>query len=98
MREKYIDECRTIQQNCTYTAEAHHQLALKAKGRAFWLQVVPSICAAITGTLVASGVASEKLLAITVLSATISAVAAVLNPNRSYEEHLSAAKNFTALK
>jgi hypothetical protein len=98
MRDKYVAECKVIQQNSTYTAEAHHQMALSAKSKAFWFEVFPAVCAAITGTLVASGVVSVRLLPLTVLSAAVSAVAAVLNPNRLYEEHLGAARSFTAIK
>lgn len=98
MKEKYINECKIIQQNCTYTAEAHHQVALSAKNKAFWLEVVPAVGAAITGTLVATGIASEELLFITIISSAVSAVAAILNPNKAYQEHLDAAKNFVALK
>ena len=73
-------------------------MAQSAKSKAFWFQVVPAVCAAASGTLIASGVADITLLPLTILSATVSAVASVLNPNRAYEEHLSAARSFTALK
>lgn len=98
MREKYLEECRIIQQNCTYTAEAHHRFALSAKQKAFWLEVIPAVCAAVSSTLVAAHIFGEWLLPFTILSATISAVTAVLNPNKTYQDHLAAAKNFTALK
>ncbi|OGL74596.1 hypothetical protein A3F52_00865 [Candidatus Uhrbacteria bacterium RIFCSPHIGHO2_12_FULL_47_11] len=98
MKENYIEECKIVQQNCTYTAETHHLIALSAKRKAFWFEVVPAVCAAFTSALVASGAVSQNLLPITVLSAAISAVAAVLNPNKNYQEHLSASRSFTALK
>jgi hypothetical protein len=98
MKQKYIDECKIIQQNCTYTAEAHHQMALVQKRYGLWLEIIPSVCAALTGALVAAGLASTDLLIITIISAVVSAVAGVLNPNRSYQEHLAAGKNFTTLK
>lgn len=98
MREKYIEECGIIQQNCTYTAEAHHRLAVSAKRKAFWLEVIPAICAALSSALVAAGILGEWLLPFTILSATVSAVTAVLNPNKIYQDHLAAAKNFTTLK
>ncbi len=98
MREKYIEECGIIQQNCTYTAEAHHRLAVWAKRKATWFEVVPAICAALSSTLVAVHWLGEWLLPFTILSATVSAVTAVLNPNKTYQDHLAAAKNFTTLK
>jgi hypothetical protein len=88
MKEKYLDECKVIRQNCTYTAETHHTVALSAKRKAFWLEVVPAIIAAISSALVAAGF----------FSASVSAITAVLNPNKAYQDHLAAAKSFTALK
>ena len=98
MREKYLDECGIIQQNCTYTAEAHHIMALAAKRKAFYLEVVPAVIAAVTSTLVTTGIVGIWLLPFTIVSATVSAIAAVLNPNKTYQEHLSAARNFTTVK
>jgi hypothetical protein len=98
MRVKYIDECKQIQQNCTYTAEAHHQMALRYKTTRLWLQIIPAIVAAVSGTLVAAGVSPQSLLWLTVLSATVSAVANIIDPNKNYQAHLDAAKNFTVLK
>ena len=98
MKNKYIEECKIIQQNCTYTAEAHHQVALTEKRKATWFEILPAACAAITGTLVAAGWAPNSLLFITVITSVMTAVSAVLNPNKNYESHLDASKNFTALK
>lgn len=98
MREKYVEECSVIQQNCTYTAEAHHWLATAAETKAFWLEVIPAICAALSSALVAAGILGNWLLPFTILSATVSAVTAVINPNKIYQDHLVAAKNFTTLK
>lgn len=98
MKERFINECKIIQQNCTYTAEAHHQMASIQKSYSIWLQVIPSVCAALTGTLVAAGFAKTDLLFVTIISAVVSAVANVINPNKAYNEHLNAAKSFTTLK
>jgi len=98
MKEKYIAECALIQQNCTYTAEAHYILALSGKRKAFWLETIPAVCAALSGALIGAKIIEPNLLPITILSATVSAVAAVINPNQVYQEHLSAACSFTTLK
>jgi hypothetical protein len=98
MEIRYIDECKQIQQNSTYSAETHHRMALRDKRLTFWLQVVPASIAAITGALVASGVSPNSLLWLTVLSAAVAAVSNVLNPQKSYQDNLAAAKGFTALK
>ena len=98
MDQRYIDECKQIQQNATYSDETHHRMAARDQSRAFWLQVIPACIAAGSGALVAAGVSPNSLLWLTVLSATIAAVSNILNPQKSYQDHLSAAKGFTALK
>ncbi|MFP5234339.1 MAG: SLATT domain-containing protein [Acidobacteriota bacterium] len=98
MDQRYIDECKQIQQNATYSAETHHRMAVRDQHRAFWLQVIPACIAAGSGALVAAGVSPTSLLWLTVLSATVAAVSNILNPQKSYQDHLSAAKGFTALK
>jgi hypothetical protein len=98
MKEQYLEECAVIQQNCTYTAEAHHRIAISAKRKAFWLEVIPAVCAAVSSSLVAAHIVDERLLPLTILSATVSAVTAIINPNKTYQDHLAAAKNFTTLK
>jgi hypothetical protein len=98
MKQKYIEECKIIQQNSTYTAEAHHQMATRFKKQAFWLEIIPAICSVVTGTLVSSGVVGKWLLIFTVISSVITAITAILNPNKIYQQHLEAAKSFIALK
>ena len=98
MKNEYINECKIIHENCTYTAEAHHQMALSEKLKAIWLEIIPAVCATVTGTLVATGIAPAHLLFLTVVSSTMSAISAILNPSKNYQAHLDAAKNFTALK
>ena len=98
MDNHYIDECKQIQQNATYSAETHHRMALRDKRSGIWLQVVPACIAAASGALVAAGVSPTSLLWLTVLSAVVVAVSTVLNPQKSYQDNLVAAKGFTALK
>lgn len=98
MKQKYIEECKIIQQNCTYTAESHHQMAKFEKRKSIWLEIVPAVCAALTATLVAAGYAKNDLLIVTVISAVITAIAGVLSPAKAYQAQLSAGKSFTALK
>ena len=98
MQQNYIDEVKQIKQNCEYNAETHHVIAIRNKKFSLWLQVIPAIVAAITGALVAAGKSPTSLLVLTVLSSVIAAVASILDPNKNYQDHLSAAKNFTVLK
>jgi hypothetical protein len=98
MKNKYNDECRQIQQNCTYTAETHFQIALWNRSLASIFQMVPAIIAAVTSSLVAANIKPVSWLWATVIASVVSAVATVLDPNRRYQDHLNAGKNFTALK
>lgn len=98
MKEHYINECKQVRQNCTYTAETHHLIAYWNRLLAVLFQMVPAIFAAATGTLVAVGVTPDSWLWATVVSSVVSAVATVLDPNKQAQMHLGAAKSFTALK
>jgi hypothetical protein len=98
MKEKYIEECKQIQQNCTYTAEAHHRIARWNKGLSYVFQIIPAVIAAITSALVAASIKPPSWLWATVVASIISAVATIVDPNKKYQEHLSTAKSFTTLK
>jgi hypothetical protein len=98
MKEKYIEECAVIQQNCMYTAEAHHFEAAHARCLSFWLESIPAVGAAISSALVASGIAGEQLLPLTVVATSVAAITSVIGPSKHSDEHLSAAKSFTSLK
>lgn len=98
MREKFDKEADNIEQNCTYTAEAHHIIALRSRRMSTWFQIVPAVIAAILGALVGGGIVPWWCIWLSVISAVISAVGNVLNPMKEYYDNLNAAKNFTALK
>ena len=98
MKEKYLDECKIIKENCEYTAEAHHIIAVRNEKLSIKLQLVPAVVATLSGILVAGTVIPIFWGWLTVLSAVITAVASILNPLKTYYDHLNAAKNFTALK
>ncbi len=98
MRDQYIRECKKIEQNCIYTAEAHHTIALRSKSAASWYQAVPAAAAAVLAALVGITVLPPWVVWISVVSAAIAAVGSSLNPLKDYYDHLNAAKNFTVLK
>lgn len=98
MRENYINECKTIVENCTYTAETHHIIAIRNKKLSLGFQLTPAVIAALSGLLVAGKVIPDWWIWLTVLSSVVTAVASVLNPLKEYYDHLNAAKNFTVLK
>ena len=100
MKKTLIDECKTIENNCKYTAEAHHILAAKNEKLSFLFQVVPAVMAAVTGGLALEGFEGIRgfLGLLSVTSACVAAVGGVLDPKKGYYDHLHAAKNFTVLK
>ena len=98
MREQYDQECDNIEQNCTYTAEAHHIIALRNKKMGMWFQLIPAVAAAVLGTLVGGGFVPPWWVWLSVVAAVITAVGNVLNPMKEYYDNLNAAKNFTVLK
>lgn len=98
MREKYNKELNNIEQNCTYTAEAHHIIALRSKNMSIWFQLIPAVSAAVLGVAVGGGFVPAWFVWISVVSAVVAAVGNVLNPMKEYYDNLNAAKNFTALK
>jgi len=98
MRQKYNKECKSIEENCTYTAETHHIIALRNKKLSTGFQIVPAGVAAVLGVLVGGGVIPFWFIWLSVVSAVISAVGNVLNPMKEYYDNLNSAKNFTTLK
>ena len=98
MNQSYLNECKQIQQNATYSAETHHRMAGRYRNMSLWLQIVPAVIAAVSSGLVASGVTPNSLLWLTVTSAAISAVASIWNPQKAHQENLAAAKCFTTMK
>lgn len=96
---KYLaKECKTIQDNCIYTAETHHIIASRNEKIAFWSQLAPAVIAALSGLLIVGQIIPVWWGWLTVISSVITAVANVLNPYKGYYDHLNAAKSFTILK
>ncbi len=94
----HCDECARIEENSTYTAETHHILA---KRQRLWykvFQLIPAIATAVIGTLTVGQVVPRWFGILGLITAVVTAVGTVLNPQQHYYEHLSAAKAFTAMK
>lgn len=98
MKNLYIKESKVVQENCTYTSEAHHYIASRYGRQAFWFQLIPAVIAASSAMLVAGSVVPPWFGWATVISGVVTAVAGVINPIKGYFDHLSAAKSFTVLK
>lgn len=88
----HCEECARIEENSTYSAEAHHILA---KRQQLWfktLQLVPAIATAVIGTLTVGQVVPQWVGVVGLISAVVTAIGTVLNPQQSYYEHVTAAK------
>ena len=97
--EDLKNECRTIEDNARHTAEAHHITASRNKTKAFWLEVIPAISAALfVSVLVVGEQVPEWIGWIAIVSAIFSATNSVMSPHKSYYENLNAAKSFTVVK
>ena len=91
-------ECQRIEDNATYSAETHHILA---KRQLLWFklfQLVPAIATALIGTLTVGQLVPRWVGMVGLITAVVTAIGTVLNPQQSYYEHLAAAKAFTVIK
>lgn len=91
-------ECQRIEEHATYSAETHHILA---KQQLLWFkmfQLVPAIATAVIGTLTVGQVVPRWVGIVGLITAVVTAIGTVLNPQQSYYEHLGAAKAFTVMK
>ncbi len=98
MLQTHCIECEHIQENSTYTAEAHHILAVRAKTWFTFSQLIPAVCSALLGMLVVGRVVPGWVGVVALVSAIITAMGTVMNPQKSYFEHLAAARAFTVAK
>ncbi len=72
-----------------------------AKRQQLWyrlLQLIPAVASAIMGTLAVGRVVPMWVGVLAVISAVVTAIGTVMNPQQAYFEHLSAAKAFTVMK
>lgn len=98
MVEVLTRECEKIQNDAKISAEAQYLSAARYQRMAFWLQLVPAVITALTGTMAATLVVRPYVGWIAASSAVITAVATILNPAQRLYGHLSAAKAFTVIK
>lgn len=95
--EKLVNECKQIQEDSTYTAEAHHIIEHKLSRNSFWCELIP-VCITILSTFALLIGAPNWLSWITLLSSTIIILNVFLEPGKKAKDHLLAAKHFTSLK
>lgn len=95
--QNLINECKQIEEDSIYTAEAHYLISRKLKKKAFRYKFIP---ASIT-----VGAASALLIGapnwvswITLLGGLTTIINILMEPERESKNHLLAAQNFTCLK
>lgn len=98
MHESLLKECARVEENSTYSAETHHTMAKRQDLVYRMTQLVPALAAAAMGTLTVGQVVPAWVGVAATIAAVITAVGTVLNPQRSFFQHLAAAKAFTVLK
>jgi len=92
-----IDECRRIEDDCLYTAEAHYIIAAGASCVSFWVKLIPALAAAVSGAALLSG-APNWIAWFSVIAGVAFALQSIMNPDKKKEEHSQAGKSYTALK
>ena len=98
MNDEYKLELKKVYDNCLYTAESHHIIAHRYQRLQRWLQIIPAIVAALSGTLSAASVADPFTTYLSAISAIVTAIMTVVDPAKRHELHMGTAKSFTVLK
>lgn len=92
-----INECRQIEDDCLYTAEAHYIIAADAGRVSFWLKMIPALAAAVSGAALLSG-APNWIAWFSVIAGVAFALQSIMNPDKKKEENSQAGKSYTTLK
>lgn len=95
--EHLLTACKTIEENCLYTAQTHFVLASRTTTARTAFLVFPAVVSALAGALVAIGF-TPYLGVVGALGGMISAVASVLGVDKPPLNHRHAANLFTALR
>lgn len=98
MHEPLLKECARVEENSIYSAETHHVMAKRQDLLYTTTQLVPALAAAAMGTLAIGQVVPSWVGVVATVAAVVTAVGTVLNPQRSFFQHLFAAKSFTVMK
>ena len=92
-----VTECRRIEDDCKYTAEAHYNIAAGAGRIGFWVKFIPALAAAASGAALIAG-APNWIAWFSVIAGVAFALQSILNPDKKREEHSQAGKFYTSLK
>ena len=92
-----LDECRTIEENCLYTAQAHYISAARERWKRWVLLAIPAFLGAVAGALVACGLPPWIGIIGAVLGG-IAGLAASLGVDRDSVLHTNAGHILTSLR
>ena len=95
--DNLINECRRIEEDCLYTAEAHYIIADNAGRMSFWVKLIPALAAAASGAALLAG-APNWVAWFSVIAGVAFALQSIMNPDKKQEEHTLAGKGYTTLK
>ena len=96
-KQHLVDECKTVAENCLYTAQAHFAMAEKATRQSRYLLIVPSGVSALAGILTSVGLPGW-IGAFAAVSGLITGVSSAVGVDRKALSHKQAGNLFTALR
>lgn len=99
IKDKIKSQLSNLKSDCTYTAEAHHQIANRSNRVDFGIRIIPAILTGVTssGEIIFQP-ESNFLIIITLILAVTTAITNVIGAKEKYTLHLSTAKKFTRIK
>lgn len=92
-----LEECKVIEENCLYTAQAHFEIASRVKKRSKLFFLIPSCISTLSGILTAIGLPSW-LGAFAAISGLITGLFSVLGIGKQSSAHKQAANILTTLR
>ena len=95
--EHLITECKQIEDDCKYTAEAHHTIASGNEKMGLGLKIIPAGVAAGSGVALLSGYPSWVAW-LAIISGVVFAMTTIMGPDKRANDHTKAAKDYTVLK
>ncbi len=96
-----VEACKTIEENCLYNAQAHFEIAARARRLNIFLLIAPAALAGLGGLFVSldlCAVANKAIGALTAILGAAATVSASLGADRREDRHNQAANLFTALR
>ena len=93
----FLEELKTVEENCLYTAQAHFEIASRKSGTVKTVYIVAALVSALGGCLVAFGM-PKWLGALPALGGAMGAVFSAVGIDKDVHTHLVAANALTKLR